>query len=478
MSVSASSLKRPASVASIIAEASFSRRLEWLLRIGIAMCFVGHGAFGVLRKEAWLPYFALVGLDGATGRILMPWIGLVDIAVGLAVLFHPIRALLAYGAVWCLWTALLRPLAGEGIWEAVERAGNYGLPMALLLFAGLPRSSAAWLERMRISSPTPARLSAVLRVLQATTVLLLAGHGALLLGGKPLFLEHWAALGLPATAARGIGLAEICLAGAVLLRPSITLYGGVALWKMASEALFPLSGAPLWEWIERGGSYAAPAAAMLISAQFAAARTTSAAPFRLGGRLRRVAIWHAAPLLLLMPAVAQAQIIRPDESVLEQLRAGGFVLACRHAITNHDQQDRNVDFDDPRTQRTLSEAGEQQARELGEVLRSLRIPIGDVLASPFQRTRRSAELMFGRADVETALQYAGSRQRRSDLLGSDVPEGTNRVLMTHQGILYENLAVERRSIGEGDCVIVKPRAGEFIVLAQARLEDWRLLLER
>ncbi len=30
-------------------------------RSGAFMCFVGHGAFGILTKQGWLPYFALLG---------------------------------------------------------------------------------------------------------------------------------------------------------------------------------------------------------------------------------------------------------------------------------------------------------------------------------------------------------------------------------------------------------------------------------
>ena len=43
------------------------RLLEWVLRIGAAGCFIGHGAFGVIGKEAWLPYFAVAGISRFSG---------------------------------------------------------------------------------------------------------------------------------------------------------------------------------------------------------------------------------------------------------------------------------------------------------------------------------------------------------------------------------------------------------------------------
>ena len=96
----------------------------WTLRVAAAMCFVGHGAFGVLRKEEWLPFFAVVGIGPDVGRALMPLVGVVDIAAGVSVLVSPRRMVLAYMAFWGLWTAALRPIAGISAWEMVERGGS------------------------------------------------------------------------------------------------------------------------------------------------------------------------------------------------------------------------------------------------------------------------------------------------------------------------------------------------------------------
>ena len=75
--------------------------------------------------------------------------GAVDIALGIIVLLCPIRALLLYMAFWGFFTASLRPLAGEGIWELVERSYNYGVPLALLLLHGFGSSVSGWLSPSR-----------------------------------------------------------------------------------------------------------------------------------------------------------------------------------------------------------------------------------------------------------------------------------------------------------------------------------------
>src|SRR4051812_15370916 len=82
--------------------------LAWTLRIGAFMCFVGHGAFGILTKRAWLPYFGVANIGPDLAYRLMPIIGTVDIIVGTLTLICPIPAIAVWLTLWALWTALLR----------------------------------------------------------------------------------------------------------------------------------------------------------------------------------------------------------------------------------------------------------------------------------------------------------------------------------------------------------------------------------
>ena len=82
-------------------------KLYWLLRLGVVGCFLGHGAYGVLTKEAWLPYFGVVGIDRAWAYRLMPWIGAMDVGLGLTMAVVPLRWIA--GAVRRpMWTRFLR----------------------------------------------------------------------------------------------------------------------------------------------------------------------------------------------------------------------------------------------------------------------------------------------------------------------------------------------------------------------------------
>src|SRR3954469_10602764 len=110
-------MKAEGSVAPIGTDPHSARldRAEMILRLGAAACFIGHGAFGIMTKEAWVPYFAVVGIDRDTAFQMMPIVGMVDILAGLTVLLSPRPIVLLYMTVWGLWTALLRPLSGESV---------------------------------------------------------------------------------------------------------------------------------------------------------------------------------------------------------------------------------------------------------------------------------------------------------------------------------------------------------------------------
>src|ERR1700704_1544900 len=107
----------------------------------------------------------------------MPVAGAVDIPIGVLTLIQPVRAVILYMAFWGFHTACLRPLAGQGVWELLERAGNYGVPLAFLCLLGTGRSLADWFSARPTPTLTVARASAIGWILRVTTALLLIGHG-------------------------------------------------------------------------------------------------------------------------------------------------------------------------------------------------------------------------------------------------------------------------------------------------------------
>lgn len=108
-----------------------TKKAEWVLRIAVAGEFIGHGVFALQQKASWLEYFAAVGIGPDAALTLMPVIGILDITLAILVLVKPIRIALLWMVFWGFWTALLRPIAGEPIWDFVERWANWGAPLAL-----------------------------------------------------------------------------------------------------------------------------------------------------------------------------------------------------------------------------------------------------------------------------------------------------------------------------------------------------------
>lgn len=121
-----------------------TKTIEWILRIAVAGEFIGHGMFALQTKAGWISYFTAVGISANTATTLLPLIGITDIALAVLILIKPVRIALLWMAFWGFWTALVRPIAGEPIWDFVERWTNWGAPLALLFLRGWPRTRNEW----------------------------------------------------------------------------------------------------------------------------------------------------------------------------------------------------------------------------------------------------------------------------------------------------------------------------------------------
>ncbi len=243
------------------------RHVHWIFRIAVCAEFVGHGAFGLITKSAWLPYFGFVGIPDWLAWQLMPVIGAFDVTLGLLTLCRPMPVVLLYMAVWGFWTAVLRPLTGEGWWELLERAGNYGVPLAFLCWSRPGPRLRDWfavITEPTITPPHPERLAWILRI---TTAALLIGHGGFgAFMQKTAWIEYFGAAGITPQMVRGasliagLGWFEIALGLLVLVWPATGVLIVACVWKVSTELLRPIVGEPFWEFVERGGSYAAPLA--------------------------------------------------------------------------------------------------------------------------------------------------------------------------------------------------------------------------
>ncbi|WP_102128259.1 histidine phosphatase family protein [Deinococcus planocerae] len=193
----------------------------------------------------------------------------------------------------------------------------------------------------------------------------------------------------------------------------------------------------------------------------------------------------AALSLLLSPAAfAQTVPETLSPALLAGLRAGGWVLYFRHFDTQGTDA-ATVDLRDCATQRNLSEAGRAHAREVGRLLRALRIPIGTVLSGEYCRNRESAALLAGRVTPTPALNNpyfrSGTEADRQGVTGNlrallrtPPRAGTNTVIVTHE----QNLRLTTGwMLGEGEAAVLRPAPdGSFRVLARVTREEWEAAL--
>ncbi|QEM09787.1 hypothetical protein [Mucilaginibacter rubeus] len=233
------------------------QKIYYTLRLAVAMCFIGHGAFGIITKQIWCNYFGVFGIGKEMAYTLMPYVGTVDILMGISMLVYPTRAVAAWLVVWGLATASMRPLSGEPFAEFIERAGNYGAPFVLLLLqGGVKIGKKQWFARMddhvSINADTLAKVITSLRVF---AFMLLIGHGWLNLIQKQGLLNQYHTLGFadPPKTAQVVGLFEVLAAAMVLIRPFKNILLVFIIWKISSELFYPKY--EMFEWIERGGSY-------------------------------------------------------------------------------------------------------------------------------------------------------------------------------------------------------------------------------
>jgi hypothetical protein len=243
---------------------------DWVRKVLIVscgLCFVGHGAWGVITKKEWIPFFAVFGIPEQVAWDLMPLTGVFDIVLGLSFILFPTPAALAWMVFWTITTAFLRPLSGLNGWEVVERGGNFGPPLALMiLYLGFPVKN--WLSRIG-KNTTALRGELAHTVMRISLSMLLLGHGAFqLFVQKTLLINHWNSVvgSYAGDVSRAAGAFEILLAFLVLVSPVRGLLAFVLVWKLGTELLYPIAGRGLdtFEFIERWGDYGLPVALMLL----------------------------------------------------------------------------------------------------------------------------------------------------------------------------------------------------------------------
>ncbi|HVS56895.1 MAG TPA: histidine phosphatase family protein [Casimicrobiaceae bacterium] len=185
-----------------------------------------------------------------------------------------------------------------------------------------------------------------------------------------------------------------------------------------------------------------------------------------------------------LPAIAAEP---PSESLagaalLQALRGGGLILYFRHTSTDFGQNDDAMSgYEDCARQRNLTDGGRDEARRIGVAIKRLDIPIGDVLASPFCRTRETAQLIFGRATVAPAVRGGPARADSDDryaelrkLLSTLPSRGTNLAIASHGNPF--RAVTDTQYLAEGEAAVIRPLGAQgFRIVARIPKDGWDAL---
>ena len=184
-----------------------------------------------------------------------------------------------------------------------------------------------------------------------------------------------------------------------------------------------------------------------------------------------------ALLSVLLAAGPSDSLLTPD-SLLVELRKGGYTIMWRHTATDRSVQEPMGYTNLPRfQQRNLTDQGVADAKAVGVLFKSRGIPIGDVLSSPMFRTRETAEYAFGRVEAMPLLRQLEPSPEQRRLIAAQPAVGTNRVIVTHHFVIERNLpGIQPGQIAEGEAAVVRATGDESVRLVGIfKMADWRRL---
>ena len=163
-------------------------------------------------------------------------------------------------------------------------------------------------------------------------------------------------------------------------------------------------------------------------------------------------------------STVQATSVPEDQPVWDALRKGGNVLLIRHTQAPGTFDPPGFVLSDCSTQRNLSEQGRAQAKRLGELIRAMKVPVGQVLSSPWCRCVDTAHLAFGARHVKTHAVLGSPTQSdpeqrkvnadtmRIEIQKTQPAPGANRIFVTHNFNIQD---ITGESVAEGEILVVR-----------------------
>ena len=195
------------------------------------------------------------------------------------------------------------------------------------------------------------------------------------------------------------------------------------------------------------------------------------------------------------PIPAAQILIAPEKELkgaplVQALRRGGFNLYMRHAQSTVGQDGNLLQtpnwWENCAIQRNMSDLGKEQAKKVGDALKTLKIPVEQILTAQFCRTRETAHHMgLGPIEVTEDINHQIGQRAGFDVnlarfkrLSEMPAAGTNTLLVSHT---HGSPRVEERIMGgiqEAEIVVYQPDGkGGSEPVARIPVPEWEALMK-
>jgi phosphohistidine phosphatase SixA len=203
--------------------------------------------------------------------------------------------------------------------------------------------------------------------------------------------------------------------------------------------------------------------------------------------LAGIAVAAVAATFWLISATEQSA--QAQAEWINAVRQGGYVIVFRHGATHQDQADTDpLNPKNVAQQRQLNEAGRAKAKEIGEAFRKLRIPVGQIQSSVFNRAVETGTLMglgevTSTADlaegglVVTPIENNRRAQALRKLAATVPPAGTNIVVVTHKPNILDAFGKDWFDVREGEASVFQPGGGGYKLIARVQPDEWSKLAQ-
>jgi len=186
---------------------------------------------------------------------------------------------------------------------------------------------------------------------------------------------------------------------------------------------------------------------------------------------------------ILVTGTAQAESLS-GAALVATLRQGGCVILMRHASSpSTPPTAANAEPANIKLERQLDETGRSLTLAMGEAIKTLSIPIGEVWSSPTYRAQETVHLanLPGPAvaaelgDGERSMQATAKSQ--TVWLQAKVAErpraGTNTIIVTQFPNIVGALGQDASGLAEGDALVLRPTGtGEDEIVGRVKIQEW------